>query len=195
MKFKRNLALFIVGALLLFNITSTALAESNAIDYQQETVLIDTSDSTSIDAKSYSLIATDTITQADMIELTDNMILKNKMSSQEFIASDISYSAVVHTKAYTIGSGLVDLETTISGNMPISSVYGTMWMNTSSGKCTALINRPSNGWTNFFAELEQFQLQPGTLITTVGSEGVVIVNGIYSYPWETVPYNLFAVVY
>lgn len=104
-----------------------------------------------------------------------------------------SRSGVVHVKVYCIGSGLVDLDTSITmGSDIIVTTSGTHWFK-ANGKSYGNNLYRNNINTTFAAFSDQFSLPVGTVITSCGAKGVVQLT-TYSLPFATIPYDPHAIV-
>lgn len=170
---------------ILVNISSIVFAQSDVPKVVLVTENLSTTDNRS--GSSNAIIGDDTPIDIKSSDLNMDIPTVSMAAS--------SPSGVVITTVHTIGSGLVDLDTEMTANMGISSVYGSMWYESTAGKRTASLYRPYNGNIPFYNESIQFSESPGTVIWTCGSSGAVIFNYVYSYPFESFPTNFIAIVF
>lgn len=173
MRKKKILPFMAIAALLLFNISTVSFAETEG-NATQEITTTQIQQSEDEGAIAY-------------IDATD-------LESTQALTASTSPSAVVQTRVHCIGSGLVDLDTIIEANMLITAVYGEAHFNSTEGTKRYTIYRPSHH-SNSFADSNQWEMTPGTIISSCNSSGTCVFNFEYSLPWETVPYNFTAVVY
>lgn len=117
-------------------------------------------------------------------------------SGEAYVTASSSPWAVVITKVKCIGGGLVDLDTSATANMGISSVYGShYYWGSPFGQRSFSIWRPSNNNVPFMNETDQRSENVGSFIEFCNSYGTMIFNYLYSRSWETLPYDLNAYVY
>lgn len=114
---------------------------------------------------------------------------------QSEVTANISPSGIVETKVRAIGSGLVDLDTSISMNMVVNEVNGTHYFVVNGGRIGAGLYLTGNR-VNFANFSDQFIQPVGTVITSCSSSGTVYLNWYqFTEPFVSVPYDLYAVVY
>lgn len=183
---RKTLSILLVITCVLVNSYSIVCAQSNTADTPKE--ISETQDISTIDDHNgYSTGVINTPIDTNL----------SGLKSDESAESMAAYEpvGVVITSVHTIGSGLVDLDTEMSATMGITSVYGSMWYDSTAGKRTASLYRPNNGNVPWYEESVQFHETPGTVIWSCGSSGVVIFNFSYSYSFYSVPSNFLAIVY
>lgn len=102
--------------------------------------------------------------------------------------------AVVFSKVFCIGRGLVDLDTTIEANFVINTVSGTHYYSIDGVKREKPISLYSGYSTSAYFS-NQFKETPGKKIKGVGSTGSATFGYyMYSESWETFAYDPNATV-
>lgn len=117
---------------------------------------------------------------------TDNYSRKGEVQ----LRSSLSPSAVILTKFIPIGSGLVDLETSINANMGITSVSGSHYYQLKGDSARVdSISGFNQSPVPFYSRTSQWTETPGKKVDYVGSDGSVLFNWTYTRTWDTVMYD------